>query len=226
MSEPNDLSPLFKDPSFGSLLSDAASSHEPSPADLASLGKKLAAALPPGTLPPPGGGGVAPAGAAAKLAAAIGVIALIGAGAYFAGDKREEPVAPAPAASASAERVTSLRLEPLLIEPVPTASAAASAAALAVAPPTPPPPAEAEGTMLARAHDALLHGAPDRALAIANEHAKAYPHGALAQERDAIAIEALVAAGRKPEAQKKAAAFMAAYPGSSHQERIDRLVAP
>ncbi len=81
-----------------------------------------------------------------------------------------------------------------------------------------------EPALLARAHDALLRGAPDKALAIATEHATTYPRGALAQEREVIAIEALVALGRREEARRRSAAFATAYPNSSHRERLARLV--
>jgi hypothetical protein len=57
-----------------------------------------------------------------------------------------------------------------------------------------------------------------------NEHAKAYPNGALAQEREVIAIEALVKLGRRDEAAKRATGFHKSFPQSSHGERVDRLI--
>ena len=91
----------------------------------------------------------------------------------------------------------------------------------AMEPTAPPAP---ESLMVSRAHDALLQGAPDRALALAADHARAYPKGALAQEREVIAIEALVAQGRSTEARSRAASFRSAYPSSAHLGRIERLV--
>ncbi|HVW29664.1 MAG TPA: hypothetical protein VHC69_30080 [Polyangiaceae bacterium] len=85
------------------------------------------------------------------------------------------------------------------------------------------PSAEAEATLLGRAHRALASN-PALALSLTNEHRREYPSGALGQERDLIAIEALVGLGRLAEARDRAAAFRARYPSSAHLRRIDRLL--
>jgi hypothetical protein len=54
------------------------------------------------------------------------------------------------------------------------------------------------------------------------EHAKAYPHGVLADEREVIAIEALAALGRLDDAKARALAFEAASPGTPYAKRIER----
>ncbi|NOU32683.1 MAG: hypothetical protein HOO96_32665, partial [Polyangiaceae bacterium] len=95
----------------------------------------------------------------------------------------------------------------------PTGTSSASAAV----------PAEAEATMLARAYEELRHGSPQRAVALAGEHARAYPHGFFAQEREMIAIEALVKLGDRAGASARAAAFRKAYPKSSHLSRLATL---
>jgi outer membrane protein assembly factor BamD (BamD/ComL family) len=82
-----------------------------------------------------------------------------------------------------------------------------------------------EPALLREAHDAL-RSSPARALAKAEEHARTFPRGLLAQEREVIAIDALVRLGRRPEAEARAARFAKAYPGSSHKTRIDALLAP
>jgi outer membrane protein assembly factor BamD (BamD/ComL family) len=79
--------------------------------------------------------------------------------------------------------------------------------------------------LLERAQDALKTR-PDEALALCNEHAKSYPNGMLAQEREVIAIEALVKMGRTAEAKSRADRFRARFPGSSHMRRIDTIVGP
>jgi hypothetical protein len=272
MSDPRDPTSLLDDASLGqdvrSVL-EAASEHEPSAAELAALGKRLAGALPPGSLPPEGGGsggggavGVGAGGAAGTGAGLTGkiVVALALGGALAAAISalpggQESPRAPETRASSAPAPPSSALASPpsalasasapspaLASAPSPalaSASAPSPSPALASAPSVPfapssasasaraslaPAPAEPEGVLLARAHDALLHGSPQRALALAAEHGRAYPHGALAQEREVIAIEALAAAGRHDEARARAATFRAAYPGSSHQARIDRLV--
>jgi hypothetical protein len=50
-----------------------------------------------------------------------------------------------------------------------------------------------------------------------------FPDGALSQEREALAIEALVCAGRDVEAADRAAAFLREYPASPHANAVGRL---
>jgi hypothetical protein len=250
MSGPEDVQPLLRDPEIGSDLRsvlDAASDHDPSGADLASLGKRLGALLPPGTLPPappppdapaappsPNAPPVAGAGSslAGKVIVALAISGAIGTVVWLARSPAAEtaPVAaapslvtiPPPTPSASGSATVDA-----LASAIPSAAPAPSSTAHAVIPPSPSPstgPSEPESAMLARAHDALLNGSADRALAIVAEHARAYPRGMLTQEREVIAVEALVSSGRLDQARTRAAAFRAAYPGSSHRARIDRLV--
>lgn len=84
--------------------------------------------------------------------------------------------------------------------------------------------APSEGTLLTQAHEALLRGDPAKALATTAEHARIHPRGQLVQEREAIAIEALIRAGRSDEARRRASAFHQRWPTSSHRDRIDRLL--
>jgi hypothetical protein len=77
--------------------------------------------------------------------------------------------------------------------------------------------------LLQDAQDALRSD-PARALALANQHAQRAPRGALAQEREVIAIEALVKLGRRGEARQRAARFEAAYPNSAQNRRVHLLV--
>jgi hypothetical protein len=48
----------------------------------------------------------------------------------------------------------------------------------------------------------------------------------LAQERDVLAIQALIALGRTDEARARRERFLAAYPGSAHKRRLDALFDP
>lgn len=86
-----------------------------------------------------------------------------------------------------------------------------------------PPTPEAEAALLFRAHRALS-GNPARALALTEEHRRTYASGALGQESDLIAIEALAALGRLGDARDRAAAFRTRYPSSAHLRRLDRLL--
>lgn len=81
---------------------------------------------------------------------------------------------------------------------------------------------ETEVHLLQRAQGAL--GAdPGAALALTGEHARRYPGGALAQEREFIAVSALLALGRAPEAQGRAARLLERFPSSAYRGRLETL---
>lgn len=69
-------------------------------------------------------------------------------------------------------------------------------------------------------------GRPGAVLERLAEHQKAYPAGLLSQEREVLAVEALLAAGQRSKAEARAAAFERTYPGSVHQARLRRMLAP
>jgi hypothetical protein len=83
------------------------------------------------------------------------------------------------------------------------------------------PPSEA--SLLLEARSALAQDAA-RALRITQEHARLYPSGVLAQEREVIAIEALRRLGRMDVAQKRSAEFDKRYPGSVHRSKIKQAL--
>lgn len=100
-----------------------------------------------------------------------------------------------------------------------------------VAPPSPPSPSSAptnrlgassiavdtskeERALLDQARRALNEGDGARALALAESHAKHFPRGALAEERDVLRIQALVATGDAERARTAADAFRKKYPAS------------
>jgi hypothetical protein len=89
----------------------------------------------------------------------------------------------------------------------------------------PPGDVETEAHLLERAHQAL-GASPAQALALTEEHAGRFPSGSLGQEREVVAIQALMRLGRVEEARARAARFVAAFPGSAHRSRIEALVAP
>jgi hypothetical protein len=117
---------------------------------------------------------------------------------------------------------TSLRLPDTDTPPEePSAAPRAPAIKPAAAPSAEGP--EVEVRLLERAQDAL-RARPAEALALADDHARRFPKGMLVQEREVIAIEALVKAGRTGDAKARAARFKQRFPGSSHARRIDTLV--
>jgi hypothetical protein len=89
--------------------------------------------------------------------------------------------------------------------------------------PSPAAPADAlaEETRLLRDADAATRaGDATRALALLAEHARRFPRGALAEERDAETVLALCAAGRTEDARAAARRFLAARPGSALAGRV------
>jgi len=62
---------------------------------------------------------------------------------------------------------------------------------------------------------------PQRALALTQEHARRFPKGILAQEREVIAIEALSRMGRGKDARDRAQDFREQYPGSPPRASVD-----
>lgn len=86
-------------------------------------------------------------------------------------------------------------------------------------------PLPGESVLLQRAKDALAND-PARALAIVEQHRRLYPKGMLAQEREVLAVKALVASGREAEAKKRAGAFVDAYPDSAYRPRVEPAAPP
>ena len=86
-------------------------------------------------------------------------------------------------------------------------------------------PGESEMDLLRRAQDALSSD-PKRALALCEVHKDHFANGTFTQEREVIAIDALLRLGRRKEAETRAERFDKAYPTSAHRRRIDSLLAP
>jgi len=136
---------------------------------------------------------------------------------------RAEPVSarPPPAALiAPATAEPALRAEPARSRAMPRREAkkpAEPASEVAAADPT------AELTLLRRARS-HVRSAPARALALVAEHEQRFASGVLAEEREVIAIEALLLSGERAAAEARAAAFTARYPQSAHLRRVRVLL--
>lgn len=124
-----------------------------------------------------------------------------------------EPVAPAPAARA-VEQQTRPRVARVSAEPP-------------ASPPAEPTPAvpRSEVELVSDMSRALAAGDAARALSLVEDHEKTYPNGTLVEERDALRIDALLAAGRTRDAHERASRFRARYPGSLHTARLGRALA-
>ncbi|AKU95634.1 hypothetical protein AKJ09_02298 [Labilithrix luteola] len=84
-------------------------------------------------------------------------------------------------------------------------------------------PAATELELVQRAQAAVASD-PARALAVAAEHARAYPAGAFVQEREVIAVEALARLGRIDEAWKRAVELVRRFPGTPYATRLERAL--
>jgi hypothetical protein len=73
---------------------------------------------------------------------------------------------------------------------------------------------------LLRSARASLAAQPREAYRLAEQHKELYPQGVFAQERDALAVEALQRAGDLKLARQRAQAFVQRYPSSPHAHRF------
>jgi hypothetical protein len=110
--------------------------------------------------------------------------------------------------------------DPALPRPTPKPSVPSTAAAA----PKPPPAIGISETQILRDARLVLDRDPRSALALSEQHRRDYPNGSFTQERELIAITALVKLGRQSEASDRAARFRSAYPSSPYRARLDRIV--
>jgi hypothetical protein len=89
---------------------------------------------------------------------------------------------------------------------------------------TPSEPAQETEIGLLQEAQAALRDSPTTALALADRHASRFASGALVQEREVIAIEALLKLNRSGEARERGARFLSDFPNSAHQPRIETLL--
>lgn len=192
-----------------------------------------------------GGAGAAKAGATAtavvkgataiKIGVAVAVVSAAGAGTVavttakknVVADEKPSGIVAAPSVTSTTGAATASESLPPRVDPFASAnvdpSAKPTTTASAMTKSAAPNAAE-EVKMLERAQDALRSARHADALSLCNEHATRYPNGMLAQEREVIAVEALVKTGRTAEAKARAEKFKARFPGSSHTRRIDTLL--
>ena len=82
----------------------------------------------------------------------------------------------------------------------------------------------AETAMIDRAHAALARGEARTALEAAEAHARRFPRGQLAENREGVAIQALVTLGRADEARARAAAFRRRWPDGLLRDAVEAAV--
>lgn len=82
----------------------------------------------------------------------------------------------------------------------------------------------AELRLIQAAQAALVKGEHARALVLTEKHRAEHPSGAFVQEREVIAISALLRSDRREEAKRRASAFEGEFPRSAHLRRLKVLL--
>jgi hypothetical protein len=106
--------------------------------------------------------------------------------------------------------------EPQKVRPAPTRAAPPSHA---------PSSLSAEHALLDHARTALAAGDGATALGLTDDHARRFARPELAEEREAIAIQALVLTGRYAEARERAARFEVRWPSSMFRSAVKSSLA-
>jgi len=130
-----------------------------------------------------------------------------------------EVAAPLPAVISSTTVPPSLPSAPV------TSKEPARAAVLSPASVIPDGQLAAERGLLDVARTALARGNGEDALAASSRHEKRYPSGALAEEREAMAIQALILLERYDQARVRGASFHQRFPGSVLAPAVDAALA-
>jgi hypothetical protein len=147
------------------------------------------------------------------------------------------PSAPAPSSSANEAVATSSASPPsassATAQSAPRAAAAASSVESVRSSLTPDhaspesvgPGVVARPTEIALLRDArlALSGNPSEALALAEQHRTLFPHGAMVQERELIAISALARLNRHTAVLVRAAQFERDFPNSPYRKQVSAL---
>ena len=134
------------------------------------------------------------------------------------------PAGGAPATSAalaaSATPAASLGTTPSPQEEAPLPAAAPGREAPSVTVALADDALSAEARRVAEARAVLHAGDGAAALAVLRAAAREFPAGELAEERAVLEVEALVALGRRSEAEAAAATLLGRYPRSPHAARV------
>ncbi len=83
----------------------------------------------------------------------------------------------------------------------------------------------AERALLDEARTEIVSGRPQEGLAVLNRHARTFARGQLGEEREALAIQALVLIGRSDDARARAAAFRRNTPSSVFLPAVEASLA-
>jgi len=130
-------------------------------------------------------------------------------------------------AGAAPSTAPSVEVPPGAPSPVPAHAALPSAPVASSALPHPPvleDPLARERQLIDVARSALARRDAAAALAAIEEHVRRFPHGQLAEMREALAVRALVGAGRGREARVRAVQFQRSFPESVYAPVVDAAI--
>jgi hypothetical protein len=171
----------------------------------------------------------------ARLVQATGLAFAVGAasgalvvGSWIGTPRTTPAVAPAPTASSAVAipiAPSTIPIAPSIVPPVTTAPVVASRSPepVARAVPSAGDGLARERTLIDRGRAALARGDGSAALLAIDEHARRFPNGALAEERELLAVRALAATGQRDAMHKRAAAFRQTFPDSVFLSIIDGI---
>ncbi len=136
---------------------------------------------------------------------------------------REEPPAAVPARLVAPPPVSATA--PIATPPIdrPAARARPRESRRAAVPAAAPASASEEARLLLAARRALASD-PTAALARTAEHERRFANGTLVEERELVAVRALVALDRKADAQARADRFVERFPDSVHRPALERAL--
>jgi hypothetical protein len=159
---------------------------------------------------------------AVSIPAAFAVGALVGAGGFAWLRSSEVPAAARAVVSAPARPSAVPTIVLPLVEDAPRSAPAPSAS---VAAPSLGSPLAQERALLDRARASMTNGEPAAAFEALTRHTRRYPRGLLSEEREAMAVNALVSLGRHAEARARGQAFQQRFPASLMRRSVEAALA-
>jgi hypothetical protein len=177
-----------------------------------------------GTPPAPAGSGLA----GKKLLLVLAGVATVAA-IWFARRDTSVPVAApeSPAIASAAEPEVEHAAPAREPAPPPAVEPPASVnTAPAISPAAAPAPRSSQAELLARAWQALAGNDAAATLKLLDDDRRLHPDGALSEEREAMQVQALRAAGRTDDARAHGRRFLERWPQSVHRHAVAKAVAP
>ena len=134
-----------------------------------------------------------------------------------------EPRSALPETPSTEAAVATVSIDALPSAAAPRAASSADTPARGASPASGESVAAPELLIVRQAQDALASN-PERALALADEHAHLFPNGELTQEREVVAASALAKLGRRDEALVRARALVRRFPRTPYVAHLEKAL--